>query len=326
MRAVRFERFGEPAEVLHTEDMPTPEPGPGQVRVRMRARPINPSDLFMIRGRYGVRPPLPATPGFEGAGIVDALGADVTGLKVGQLVVPTNTNGTWQEYIVADARTLIAVPSALDERQAAMLLVNPTTAWLMLTETLQAGAGEWVIQNAANSAVGRFVIQIAKQRGVKTINVVRRHDVVAELAALGADAVLVDGEDDVVAQAKEITGGKGPQYALDSVAGRSGTLLAQSLASGGSMIVFGAISGEPLVLDAGALLFRGITITGWWLSQWFRQATPQQQKALFGAVLPMIADGRLHAPVAAEFSLDEVVAPCAVADGSELNGKVLLIG
>ena len=326
MRAVRFERFGEPAEVLHIEDMPMPEPGTGQARVRMQARPINPSDLFMIRGRYGVRPPLPATPGFEGAGIVDALGADVTGLNVGQLVVPTNANGTWQQYIVADARTLIAVPSALDERQAAMLLVNPTTAWLMLTESLQAGPGEWVIQNAANSAVGRFVIQIAKQRGVKTINVVRRHDVVAELAELGADAVLVDGEDDVVAQAKEITGGRGPQYALDSVAGRSGTLLAQSLASGGSMIVFGAISGEPLVLDAGALLFRGITITGWWLSQWFRQATPQQQKALFGAVLPMIADGRLHAPVAAEFSLDEVVAACAVADGSERNGKVLLIG
>ena len=92
------------------------------------------------------------------------------------------------------------------------------------------------------------------------------------------------------------------------------------------MVVFGAISGEPLVLDAGALLFRGVTITGWWLSQWFRQATPQQQKALFGAVLPMIADGRLHAPVAAEFSLDKLVAGCAVADGSERNGKVLLIG
>jgi NADPH:quinone reductase-like Zn-dependent oxidoreductase len=188
MRAVRFAAFGDPADVLAIEDLPAPAPGPGQVLVRMRVRPINPSDLFAIRGQYGILARLPATAGMEGAGVVEALGDGVTQLQVGQFVVPLSGGGTWQEYLVADAGALLLVPPGLGEREAAMLLVNPTTAWLLLNEVLRVEPGAWVLQNAANSAVGRFVIQLSRQAGFRTINVVRRRDVIDELLARGGYA------------------------------------------------------------------------------------------------------------------------------------------
>lgn len=326
MRAIQYSQYGSPAEVLGLAELPIPEPGPGQVQVRMRARPINPADLAMIAGRYGIRPSLPATAGMEGSGVVSALGAGVTQLQVGQLVAPLGASGTWQEYIVADVGTLLPVPPGIDERAAAMLLVNPTTAWMLLHEVLHVQPGEWVLQDAANSAVGHFVIQLSRLAGFRTINVVRRRDVIDELHAIGADEVICEADEDVVARVRAITGGKGVRYALDSVSGESGARLAESLADDGRMIVFGVASGRPLAVNAGALLFHGAAIQGWWLSRWFRMATPEQIAGLFGAILPLIADGTLRAPVAGEFDLADVRAAVAAASGSERRGKVLLVG
>lgn len=325
MRAVRYTVFGEPGEVLHIDDLPVPAPGPGQVLVRLQARPINPSDLFQIRGAYGILPRLPATPGMEGAGTIEALGAGVDGLRVGQMVVPIGPIGTWQEYLVADVVALLPVPAGLDVRAAAMLVANPTTAWLLLHDVLRAESGAWVLQNAANSAVGFFLIQLCRRLGYRTINVVRRRDVIDDLRAAGADEVICEADEDVVERVRAITG-KGARYAIDSVAGVSGSRLAQALAPGGVLAVFGAISRQPLTLDAGALLFRGITIRGWWLAQWLRAATPAERAGLFGQIIPLIADGSLHAPIAAEFDLAEIRAAVTLAEGSTRHGKVLLVG
>jgi NADPH2:quinone reductase len=318
--------FGEPADVLTLEELPTPEPGPGQVLVRLRARPINPSDLFAIRGTYGMLPKLPATPGMEGAGVIEALGPGVEQLSVGQQVVPLGVNGAWQEYAVADARALIALPPGLSDTQAAMLFVNPTTAWLLLHDELKIEPGGWVLQNAANSAVGRFVIQLSRRYGYRTINVVRRRDVVDELLAEGADHVICEADEDVVERVRAITDGKGVRAAIDSVAGESGSRLIQALAPGGVMIVFGAISREPLTIDGGAMLFRGITVRGWWLAYWLRQASPERRAELFRTVIGLVADGTLRAPVAAEYDLAEVKDAIAAAERSERNGKIVLIG
>jgi NADPH:quinone reductase-like Zn-dependent oxidoreductase len=326
MRAVRFASFGDPADVLTVEDLPVLPPGPGQVLVRMQVRPINPSDLFTIRGTYGTLPRLPATPGYEGAGVIAVLGEGVSGLGVGQLVVPFSAAGTWQEYVVVPADALMPAPPGMDERQAAMLLANPTSAWLLLHEELRVQPGGWLLQNAANSAVGRFVIQLCRRAGVRTINVVRRRELIEELRAEGADEVLCETDGAIVERVRMITGGKGAPYALDSVGGESGAALVQSLAPGGMVIVFGAISGQPLAIDSGAMLFRGTTVRGWWLSRWFRTATPERRAALFSAVVPLILDGTLRAPVAAEFDLGEVRGAVIMAAGSERNGKVVLVG
>lgn len=325
MRAVRISRFGDPQVVLDVAELPTPEPGPGQVLVRLRARPINPSDIFAIKGEYGQLPQLPATPGMEGAGVVEALGPDVQGLRVGQQVIPM-AGGTWQEYTVAPARAVIPLPPGLSDAQAAMLTANPTSAWLLLHEELRVQPGEWVLQNAANSAVGRFVIQLSRKLGYKTINVVRRRDVVDELVAEGADHVISEADEDVVARVREITNGKGVRHAIDSVAGASGSRLASALAPGGTLVVFGSISGEPLKIDAGTLLFRGLTVRGWWLARWFKVASADQRAALFGAVLPLVLDGTLRVPVAAEYDLADVRQAVAAAEGSDRNGKILLVG
>jgi NADPH:quinone reductase-like Zn-dependent oxidoreductase len=326
VRSVRFAEFGEPADVLTIEECPTPEPGPGQVLIRLRARPINPSDLFTIRGIYGMLPALPATPGLEGAGVIAALGEGVTQFQVGQQVVPLQAAGTWQEYVVSDASTVLPLPPGLTDTQAAMLLVNPTTAWLLLQEVLAVQPGQWVLQNAANSAVGRFVIQLSRYYGYRTINVVRRRDLRDELLALGADEVICEADEDVVERVKALTGGKGVRYAIDSVAGASGSRLSQALSVGGTLIVFGAISGTPLTIDPGLMLFRGTTVRGWWLAHWFNTASQEQTAQLFNTLIPLIADGTLHVPVAAEYDLADVKQAIAAAEGSDRNGKIVLVG
>lgn len=326
MRSVRLATFGEPAEVLTIDELPTPDPGPGQVLIQMRARPINPSDLFTIRGIYGTLPNLPATPGLEGAGVVAALGEGVNGLQVGQQVVPLQSAGTWQEYIVADAGTVLPLPPGLSDAQASMLLVNPTTAWLLLREVLAVQEGEWVLQNAANSAVGRFVIQLSRRYGYRTINIVRRSELREELLELGADEVICEGDEDVVERVKELTGGKGVRHAIDSVAGTSGSQLAQALGTGGTLVVFGAISGKPLIIDPGQMLFRGTTVRGWWLAHWFRTAGQEKTAQLFNTLIPLIADGTLHVPIAAEYDLADVKQAIAAAESSDRNGKILLVG
>lgn len=325
MRSIRYTAFGNPAEVLRVEDVPTPTPRPGQVLLRLQARPINPSDLFQIRGAYGILPRLPATPGMEGAGVIEALGEGVEGLRVGQLAVPLGPIGTWQEYLAADANALLPLPEELDIRAAAMLVANPTTAWLLLHEALRVEPGAWVLQNAANSAVGYFVIQLCRRLGYRSINVVRRRDVYDDLRAAGADEIICEADEDVVERVRAITG-KGARYAIDSVAGDSGSRLAQALAPGGMLVVFGAISGQPLTLDAGALLFRGATIQGWWLAHWLRTTTPAARAALFGKLIPLIADGTLRAPVAAEFDLADIAEAVRLAESSTRHGKVLLVG
>lgn len=326
MRAVRFASFGEPTDVLSVDTIPAPEPGPGQALVRLQVRPINPSDLFTIRGRYGTLPRLPAVPGYEGAGVVIGVGEGVSEGLIGQLVLPMGVNGTWQEYVVVSAARLLPVPEQIGNRQAATALVNPPTAWLMLTETLNVEPEAWVLQNAANSAVGQHVIQLGRRLGFRTINIVRRREVVAGLYDLGADEVICEADEDVAARVRALTNGRGVRYALDSVGGASGSRLAAALGAGGTMLVYGAIAGEPLTVEPGMLLFRGVTIRGWWLSQWFRDATPEQTHALFTTIFGLIADGTLQTPIGAEYDLGDIKQAVAAADRNLHNGKVLLIG
>lgn len=326
MRAVRFASFGEPVDVLTVDTVPAPQPGPGEVLVRMQVRPINPSDLFVIRGLYGTLPRLPAVPGFEGAGVIVGIGEGVTDRVIGQLVIPMGAAGLWQEYVVVPAARAIPVPAHIGDRQAATALVNPATAWLMLTETLRVEPGEWVLQNAANSIVGRHVIRLAQHLGFRTINVVRRREVMGELRALGANELICEQDEQVIARVHALTKGKGVRYALDSVGGESGARLAASLGVGGTMLVYGAISGEPLTVHPGMLLFRSASIRGWWLSHWFQHATPEQVQALFDTLFRLIADGTLITPIAAEYDLANVREAVVAAEQRTRDGKVLLVG
>ena len=215
---VRCHQWGPPAEVLRVEQQALAEVGPDQALVRMHAAPVNPADINVIEGRYGFKPALPAHCGNEGAGRVVAVGRGVRGLAPGQRVRPVPGVGTWRQALVADAAQLTPLPEELTDEQAAVISVNPATAWRMLHDFERLEPGDWVLQNAGTSAVGKYVIQLCGQLGLRTVSVVRRESAVDELRALGADAVLTE-QVKLSREIKQLTGGAGARLALNGVGG-----------------------------------------------------------------------------------------------------------
>jgi NADPH:quinone reductase len=327
MRALSFNRFGPPSDVLHLMEADQPEPGPGQVRLRLTHRPIHPSDLLTISGDYGRLPQLPATPGFEAVGRVDSLGDGVAGRQLGERVILLGAaTGTWRESVLADATRLLPVPDAVSDQAAAQFVVNPVTAWVMVEEVLAMRPGEWLLQTAAGSALGRIVIQLGRLRGFHTINLVRRPEQVAELEGLGADAVFCTTDGDVTERVRALTGGKGVRGALEAVGGPAAELAVRCLRPGGQMVLYGMLSGETFPVHNGEMLFRGLTLRGFWLSHWFRAAPPDRVIATLTGLMQLIADGDLVLPVEAEYDLSDYLAAVTHAERPGRQGKILFVG
>jgi NADPH:quinone reductase len=326
MQSVRFYEFGEPAEVLRVEEVPRPEPGPGGVLVRLRARSVNPSDLLTVRGRYGSLPRLPATPGLEGMGEVESVGEGVERLRPGQRVIPLGVQGTWQAYVVAQPAQLIPVPDSVSDQTAAQFVVNPLTAWIMCVEELALQPGEWLLQTAAGSTLGRVVLQLARLRGFKTINVVRRREQAEELKALGADEVVSTDDEEIAERVREIAGKAGVTKAVDAVGGETGAAVMRALGRGGVMLVYGLLSGEPMPIDGGRMIFTSTTLRGFWLGEWLRSAPPERQQSVTADMLRSMASNEIVPPVEAEYPLAEVLAAAAHAERPGRSGKVLLVG
>jgi NADPH:quinone reductase-like Zn-dependent oxidoreductase len=313
-----------PQDVIACVEHATPVPQAGEVLLEMLAAPINPSDVLTLTGQYGMLPPLPAVGGNEGVGRVAALGDGVTSIAVGQRVLLPIGAGTWASHLVAPAAGLIPLPPVGDPLQLSMLAVNPPTASLLLSEFVSLQPGEWLIQNAANSGVGEYVIQLAKRRGFRTVSVVRRDDAVAPLQAIGGDVVLVDGPD-LAARVIEATGKAKIRLAIDAVGGSATDRLAQCLAVGGTVVNYGALSGEACKLAPGALIFRNITLRGFWLAFWYRNAAPAQQQAVFGELATLIARGELAVRVHATYPLSQIKDAVAAAATGGRHGKILLV-
>ena len=321
-KAAVYETHGNPADVLRVVSLAQPEPGPGDVVVKMRAAPINPADLNSIEGKYPIKPSLPATPGMEGSGVVIEVGAAVRDLPVGTQVILPHNFGTWREIAVIAADKLVAAPKEIEPPQAAMLKVNPITAWRMIHDFVSLKPGDWLIQNAANSGAGQCVIQIARELGYKTVNVVRRPELVEELRSLGGDVVVVDGESlrDEVAAAT----GKAPIFlALNAVGGENGLHVAKCLASDGMMVTYGAMSLKPLCIPNGMLIFKNLKFTGFWVNKWYDNATPEQRAETFAPLFDMAKRGLLRTKVEATYSLDEAPAAIAHASQNKRSGKIV---
>lgn len=328
MKAIIFERFGDPKEVLQVREAPMPQPGRGEVRVRMKASPINPSDLMTVRGLYGRLPNLPATPGFEGVGVIDSVGAGwlakLRGLKPGRRVAVLNASGgNWQEYVVLSARQVVPVPADIPDDQVASFFVNPATALVMTQRVLHVSRGSWLLQTAAGSALGRMVIRLGKHFDFRTINVVRRHALAAELKQLGADEVIA-GDQDIGARVKEITHGAMVPYAIDPVGGPGVVPLIQSLAPQGRLLVYGTLSGEPIPLDPRALMGGQKAIEGFWLSEWVKQQGAFRMLGLFRQIISLMRVGVLTSPIAASFRMDQLPQAIERVEQPGRDGKILL--
>jgi NADPH2:quinone reductase len=326
MKRVVFDRPGPPAEVLRVEDdVPAPEPHRGEVLVRMLASPINPSDLMYVAGKYGMKPRLPATPGFEGVGVVEASGGGVLGwLRKGKRVAVINDRiGNWGEYTITKARQVVPVPDDISDEQAATFFVNPATAVIMTRQVLRVGRGEWLLQSAAGGELGKMVIRLAKKDGFRTINVVRRREQVAELKKLGADEVIVESDGALPDQVARIASG-GVYHAIDPVGGATGSAVLASLAPGGRCLLYGSLTDEPVSLHPRLAIGNSVRVEGFWLGAWARQQGVLAMLKLFRQVRALMREGVLQSTFAATYPLEEVKKAVEHAAAPGKGGKVLL--
>jgi NADPH:quinone reductase-like Zn-dependent oxidoreductase len=328
MKSVCIRQYGEPAEVLEVEERPVPQPRQGEARVRMLATPVNPSDLLYVRGVYaGVHARFPAPAGFEGVGIVDALGPGVHDLASGQRVsVVNNQGGNWADYAVVPASDLIPVADDVPDEQAASFVINPATAIMMIQHVLAVPRGEWLLQSAAGSQIGRMMIRLAKRDGIRTINIVRRRESVAELEQLGADAVIVSTDGPIDEQVRDIVGPEGVRYAVDPVVGETGTQMFKALHEEGRMLVYGSLTGEPIRVgeDPRYILAGRRILEVFWLGYWLPRLSTQERHQLTDAIAGLIRDGILETRPGRRYSLDEIGAAVTQAESTGKQGKVFL--
>jgi len=322
INAAVYETHGNPADVLRVESRPWPTPALGEVIVKMRAAPINPADLNQIEGKYPVRAELPATPGFEGAGIVAEVGPNITNVEVGALVILPHNVGTWRDAVAVKDDELVVVHAGIEPVQAAMLKINPMTAWRLLHDYVDLARGDWLIQNAANSAAGRAVIQIAHELGYKTVNVVRRSELIGELRAEGGDVVLVDSEN-LRREVEDAIDGPPIRLGLNAVGGESALRLANCLAPGSTLVTYGAMSLQPLKIPNGLLIFKDLRFRGIWINKWYDNATPTQRMEAFQRLFEMAKRGLLQTKVEKAYPLSEAKAAVSHAARGQRSGKII---
>jgi trans-2-enoyl-CoA reductase len=322
IKVVVYESHGNPADVLQIKTEPWPKPVADEVVVAMQAAPVNPADINAIEGKYPAKREVPAVPGFEGAGVVVEVGANVSTITQGALVILPHNIGTWREAVAVKANDLVAVPPEIDPAQAAMLKINPLTAWRLLHDYVDLARGDWLIQNAANSAAGCAVIAIARELGFKTINVVRRTELIDELRAEGGDVVLVDGEK-LRDEVKAATGGAAIRLGLNSVGGDSALRLSNCLAFSGTLVSFGAMSMQPLKIPTGLLIFKDLRFRGIWINHWYDNATVAQRMAAFNPLFDMAKRGLLKTKIEKIYAIDDAKTAVAHAAQSKRTGKII---
>ncbi len=327
MKQAQYSEYGNPEQVIDLVETPKKELTNGQVRLELEASSINPADLFVVQGTYPLRPKLPATPGNEGIARVTEITHGITTVKVGDRVfIPFRSGvGAWSEEIIVPGKYLFPLPKDADPLQLAMAAVNPPTAYFMLTKFVKLQPGDWIIQNLANSSVGRYVICFAKTMGVKTINLVRRESAVEELKQFGGDIVLVDGPD-VAKQIKNMVDTEKVKLAFDGVAGEATHRLGQCLAYGGTIVNYGAMSMEKCFLGVSGTIFKQLKLIGIWLGKWTQTAPMEEVEALYKVTNDAVIKGTVKSAIDSIYPLQEIKQAIHKALQEQRNGKVLITG
>ncbi|MEO5913860.1 MAG: 2-enoyl thioester reductase domain-containing protein [Luteolibacter sp.] len=319
-----FRQTGSPPEVLEMESdsLISQSLGGGEVLVRILAAPLNPADLNTVEGTYGVQLQLPATPGIEGFGVVEM--SDSSDFEEGDEVIFLRRSATWASHATVPGATLYKLPRGIDPLQAAMLKVNPATAWQLLHGFGDLKKGDFIVQNVGNSAVGRCVIQLARDLGIRTISFVRRAELFQELHDLGADHVFLD-DDAGLASAKEILGGANAALAFNAVGGDSALRLMKLLRESGSHITYGAMGRKPVTIPNGLLIFRDIQVRGLWVTRWIENAPLEEVRSVYTNLAARVAAGKLVQTVDSTFPLENFREALARLEAPDRSGKVLFV-
>ena len=323
MIQIQFDTFGPPSKVARCVNVPdVGAPSAWEVVVDVKAFPINVADLAVLSGRYGTLPSLPSTIGLEAAGVVAEVGSAVKELQPGDRVVLLGNNN-WAERRKLPVGAVHKVAGDCDLHQMAMLKVNPTTALVMLKDFVELSEGDWVVQSAPLSSVGRCVMQIAKARGLRTINVVRRAEAVAEVKQLGGDIAVEDGAD-LAQRVRAIVRHDPVKLVLDAVAGSGVQRLAECLSEGGKVVNYGMLSNEPCVIGCEQTIFRNISLHGFWLSKLLNRLSLVERKTLFESLATMVSEGKLNIAIDSCFDIRDISAAIQRAEQGGRSGKVMV--
>jgi len=315
---------GEPSDVIKLKTVAEPVLGPEEVLVSMEAAPLNPSDFLLVRGMYGVRPALPSPVGAEGVGRVTKTGSKVDGSLPGKrvMIVPSYEQGTWAEQVVVPVRNIVPLSADADPLQLSMLGINPVTAYLLLSQYVSLMPGDWLGQTAANSAMGQYIIKFAKLAGVKTLNVVRREEAADQVRQFGGDRVVLQG-DNLQKEIEDALGGKKLSLVLDTVGGTPAGDLAKSLKTGGSVVVYGMQSGQFPAVSPKEFIYRGLSLHGFWLINWVRNAPRTEIQEVYQKLGGLVADGLLSATVDHVYPLEQFKEAFQQSLKPNRSGKIL---
>jgi NADPH:quinone reductase len=310
---------------LAMQELAVPQPGAGEVRVRIAFTPINPSDLMFMQGKYGVRKKLPVVPGFEASGTIEALGEGVTTLAIGQRVAcfAGEGSGTWADLMITRASLCFPLPNAVELLHGAMMLVNPLSAYAMIALARAHGAGAFV-QSAAASALGKMLIPLAAQAGIETINIVRRESQIEAVQAAGGRYILNSAEPTFEKHLREVCRQLKPPLAFDAVGGDLSGMMLRCLPNHAALIVYGGLDGMPAAVDVDQVIFRGKTVSGFWLPVWMNAQTADSMAAAWQAVTTMFgADAARQPTVRRLFPLEYYETAISMAQSGTSAGKVL---
>ncbi|EEB84250.1 zinc-binding dehydrogenase [Roseobacter sp. GAI101] len=326
MKAALHDTFGEPIDVLKTTETDKPTPAAGEVLVKMTLSPIHNHDLWTIRGTYGYKPELPGViGGSEALGTIEAVGEGVDAAMIGKRVTIAGVHGTWAEYFVAPADGVLPLPDAISDTAGAQLIAMPFSA-ISLLETLKAKKGDWIIQTAANGAVGKIMVTLAKARGINLLSLVRRQEAAKELTDMGIENVLSTSDADWQKKARDIVGAGGAVSAIDSVGGDVSADLVDLLGTDGELVVFGTATGAPMPLSSGALIMKHITVKGFWGARVSKDMDPEERKRLITELVTLTAKGELVLEDGGAFALDDVAQAMTAALTPGRAGKVMIRG
>ncbi|WP_106744191.1 zinc-binding dehydrogenase [Yoonia maritima] len=324
MRAIIHDTFGEPADVLKPADVELPVPAAGELLIKTTLSPIHNHDLWTIRGNYGYKPELPgAIGGSEAVGVIDAVGEGVDDAMIGQRVAIAGVHGTWAEYFVAPASGVLPLPDVISDSLGAQLIAMPFSA-ISLLETLKATKGDWIIQTAANGAVGKIMAVLAKARGINLLNLVRRPQAAQELTDMGIENVLVTTDANWKETARTIIGTSGAVSAIDSVGGDLANDLTDLLAVDGELVVFGTATGAPLTLSSGTLIMKHIAVKGFWGARVSAELPVEDRQRLIGELVTLASTGELTLADGGAFGLEAVTDAMQAALKPGRKGKVMM--
>ncbi|MCC5921954.1 MAG: zinc-dependent alcohol dehydrogenase family protein [Cyclobacteriaceae bacterium] len=316
MKRVIFDAIGKPSEVLKLAEIDKPSPKEGHLVIQVKAANINPSDIMYIQGMYGIQPEPPAVPGFEAVGIVESAGEGCH-IQVGQKVVFTNP-GAWQEYALVPEKMCVPVPAEMPDEVACQALVNPMTAYAMLEES-GLKSGDKLLLTAANSAFSKLVIQLAVKKGIHVYGTVRHQDQIADLEKMGAKKIYDSSVKEWRRQLIKDTEG-GVQVVFEAVGSKLGAQALECLAYKGTMYVYGMLSVNPIPLNSGLMIFKSLTVKGFWLSDYMANLGSRAPE-VFKAVIGGLGKGEIKVEVDQTFSLDQFADAVAHAEAPGKKAK-----